>query len=84
MPTGAARAVQTTHRRMVVVLAEMPTERKPPGLAPHSYPPYVRSEQERRRWELATAIARRDFEGDGAAAIWMATRAIYNDRRIPT
>lgn len=42
-----------------------------------SYPPYVRSEEQRRRWALSEAIARELFAGAGEAAVWMAARSIY-------
>jgi hypothetical protein len=46
---------------------------------PHAlvYPPWVLSDEERRRWDLAAAIAAHLHAEDGAAQIWYATRAIY-------
>lgn len=52
--------------------AEMP---EPPRA--EIYPPYVSGEEQRRRWDLAAAIARRLFGEAGEAQVWMATRSIY-------
>lgn len=41
------------------------------------YPPYVVSEEERRRWELSQGIAVELFGDAGGAHVWQATRAIY-------
>jgi hypothetical protein len=57
------------------------SERRPERAEPE--PPYVTSAAERRRWDLAQAIARALFEdeaGTDPAAIWMATRAVYRSR----
>lgn len=45
-----------------------------PADAEH-YPPYVATEEERRRWNLALGVARLLF--DTAPDVWQATRAIY-------
>ncbi len=54
---------------------EEPPKPQPPE--PEHYPPWVQTPEERERWRLAEAIARQIFAGDGEAAIWMATRAVY-------
>lgn len=47
------------------------------------YPPYVAPEQ-RERWDLAEACARRALGEDApTGAVWMGTRAIYGSS-IPT
>jgi hypothetical protein len=59
------------------------SERRPEPAEPEPsfhYPPLVRSAAERRRWDLAQAIAEALFEdeaGTDPAAIWMATRSVY-------
>jgi 2'-5' RNA ligase len=59
-----------------------------PELAP--YPPYVQTEEDTARWDAAYGIAEglsRMFEQDGQADpkwVWYTTRALYNDRSIPT
>jgi hypothetical protein len=45
------------------------------------YPPYVRTDEQRRRWELAAGIARLLF--DVEADVWVATRTIYRSP-LPT
>jgi hypothetical protein len=51
---------------------------------PEIYPPYVRSATEKRRWNLAAAIAKGLFADLGdPASLWMATRVIYRSD-IPT
>ena len=50
------------------------------------YPPYVRTAEERRRWDLAAAVAEEVFgnpDGGGPGSVWQATRAIYSSP-IPT
>jgi hypothetical protein len=47
------------------------------------YPPYIQTDEERRRWNLAEAIARELFGDLDAASVWMATRAIFRCE-IPT
>lgn len=45
----------------------------------HHYPPFVSSAEQRRRWDLAEALARALF-GDiesPEAAVWQATRSLY-------
>ena len=54
----------------------------PPELPAESYPPYVSTAAERRRWEAAVAIAEQVFEGD-SVGVWMAARSIYRSG-IPT
>jgi hypothetical protein len=44
------------------------------------YPPFTRTEEERRRWRLAAGIARAIFDDAGEANIWMATRSIYKSQ----
>jgi len=41
------------------------------------YPPYVQTDDQRRRWELSAGIAEKLFGEDGVAQVWSATRAIY-------
>lgn len=41
------------------------------------YPPYVTTEAERERWDLAVGIAVELFGGVGPDHVWMATRSIY-------
>ena len=48
------------------------------------YPPFVVTDDEKRRWDLAAGIAEEIFEApDDPAAAWMATRALYRSS-IPT
>lgn len=50
------------------------------------YPPYVNTEEERRRWDLSKATARdlaANSDIDDPAFVWLATRSIYNSD-IPT
>jgi hypothetical protein len=47
------------------------------------YPPFAVTEDDRRRWDLSSALANKLFEGDGELAIALATRAIY-DTPFPT
>jgi hypothetical protein len=49
---------------------------EPPQTPAHEYPSYVVTEEDRRRWDLARAIAIQIF-GDSAADVWQATRALY-------
>jgi hypothetical protein len=44
---------------------------------PERYPPFVASEEERRRWDVAAAIARLLFGDVDEASVWYATRAYY-------
>ena len=53
---------------------------EPPGPTPD--PPFVVTTEDKRRWELCEAIARRDF-GPDAAGVWMAARALYRSD-LPT
>ncbi len=56
-------------------------QRELPPLDPPLTPPYVTSE-ERRRWDLARAIAEALFEdeaGTDPVAVWMATRSIFRN-----
>lgn len=57
---------------------ESPAE---PPRAEH-YPPYVKTGEERHRWDLVLALARLIHEED-EAAVWMAARALYQGD-IPT
>lgn len=62
--------------------------RRPEGLPERGpedspYPPYVVGDEQRLRWDLCEAIARRIFGEDGEAQVWMATRSIYKSD-IPT
>lgn len=43
-----------------------------------NYPPYVTTDEERKRWDYCVAIAENMFEGDDPANAWMAARSIYN------
>ena len=46
-----------------------------------AYPPWIESANDRRRWDLAAAIARELFPGPGSEAdVWMATRTIFQSR----
>jgi hypothetical protein len=50
------------------------------------YPPYVASEEERRRWDLCAALAEQLFadpEDGSARDVWLATRSLYRSD-IPT
>lgn len=47
------------------------------------YPPYVRTPEQRRRWDLSEGIARQLFGDVDEASVWMATRSIYSGD-IPT
>ena len=47
------------------------------------YPPYVITEAERKRWDLAEGIARLIFDDAGEAQVWQATRSVYRSD-IPT
>ena len=47
------------------------------------YPPYVQTEDERRRWDASLAIARQLFADDGEEAVWFSARSIYKGD-IPT
>lgn len=47
------------------------------------YPPYITNDEERRRWDVALAIARQLFGDVDEASVWMATRSIYKGD-IPT
>jgi len=47
------------------------------------YPPFVTSAEDRERWDRATDLAQAIFGDDGEAAVWGATRALYNSD-IPT
>jgi hypothetical protein len=47
------------------------------------YPPYIVTEEERHRWDLAEGIARQLFGDLDEASVWMATRSIYKSG-IPT
>lgn len=50
----------------------------------HSYPIYVNSDEERRRWDLAVGIAQELFGDIGdPSQVWMAARSIYQGP-IPT
>jgi hypothetical protein len=51
--------------------------------APERYPPWVVSDEERERWDLAEGIARRLFGDVGPDHVWMAARSIYQGP-IPT
>lgn len=42
------------------------------------YPPYVVTEDQRKRWDLAEGIARQIFGDAGEAQVWQATRSIYH------
>ena len=46
---------------------------------PHAqtYPPYVTTKEERRRWDLSEAIARQLFGDVSEASAWVAARSIY-------
>ena len=51
----------------------------------HEYPPYVRTEAERHRWDMASRMAAwvaGEIGGD-AATVWLATRSLYRSD-IPT
>ncbi len=54
--------------------------RKRPAI---EYPPYVVSEEERQRWDLAHGIATELFGDVGPDHVWMAARSIYQGP-IPT
>ena len=41
------------------------------------YPPYVVTEDQCKRWDLAEGIARLIFDDAGEAQVWQATRSIY-------
>ncbi len=42
------------------------------------YPPYIRDDGERRRWDLCIVVAMQSFDEDQeTAAVWQATRALY-------
>ena len=60
---------------------------QPPLLPPAEvYPPYVRDAEDRRRWDLCSAIAEllmQDPTGSPAHEIWMTTRSLYQSP-IPT
>ena len=61
-----------------VVVSRVTRERIPP------YPPYIRTESGRRRWDLAEALAVLIFEDPpGSGSTWLATRVIY-DMDLPT
>lgn len=64
----------------------MATEATPevPRTPEAEYPPYVQSEDERRRWDLSAAIARQHFGEAGPDHVWTATRSIYRDQSVPT
>lgn len=65
----------------MLVAEEQHHPEKPPR-AEH-YPFYVRTDEQRSRWDLALAVAREMFGGDGEEAVMYSTRAIYNGD-IPT
>ena len=46
-------------------------------------PPFVISDEDRRRWELAEAVAVRIFGGEDAAGIWQCARVLFNSD-VPT
>lgn len=60
-----------------------PLRRKPHPQAPENHPPYVRTAEQRRRWDLAAAIAEGIFGDTDQANVWSATRALYQGP-IPT
>lgn len=42
------------------------------------YPPYIRDDGERRRWDLCIVVAMQSFDEDEeSAAVWQATRSLY-------
>ena len=49
------------------------------------YPPYVKTEAERHRWDIASRMAARVAEeiGGDATTVWLATRSLYRSD-IPT
>lgn len=47
------------------------------------YPPYISTEDERKRWDLAEGIARLIFDDAGETQVWQATRSIFRSD-IPT
>lgn len=62
-----------------------PEEATPVTELGEEYPPFVRSENERKRWDMCAAIARQTWEGDddAPAQIWQMTRSLYQSE-IPT
>jgi hypothetical protein len=56
----------------------------PPMPDESSYPPFVTTEDDRKRWRLAEQVAREVFGTETPAeVIWLATRALYRST-IPT
>ena len=53
-----------------------------PEVEPEQYPPFVATEDERKRFRLALGIARQQF-GKDEAAVWMAARSLYHSD-LPT
>lgn len=51
-------------------------------------PPYVQSDEQKRRWALAEGIVTKYFddlpEPSRTEQIWQGTRALYHDPTIPT
>jgi hypothetical protein len=45
------------------------------------YPPFV-SPEDRQRWDNAKGVAEALFGDQGEAAVWSATRAIFNDSAL--
>jgi hypothetical protein len=56
---------------------------KPERLAPDEYPADVRTEEERRRWEVAVAIAKVLFGTDERTLVAMTARSLYGSA-MPT
>ena len=59
--------------------------RRSEQLPEHEYPPYVKTEAERHRWDMAGRMAERVAEeiGGDATTVWLATRSLYRSD-IPT
>jgi hypothetical protein len=55
----------------------------PERLTPEEYPADVRTEEERRRWELAVAIAKNLLGSDERTLVGMTARSLY-DSETPT
>lgn len=54
-------------------------DRTPERTPDEELPPYVQTDADRERWDLARGIAIELFGADDAANVWQATRSIYQN-----